>query len=101
MNAPVASGLFDGSPADGPDVKSQDAPLNPSTGSSWLFPRPRPESDDFRWNSENEDIAVPGQRAIEVYVNPWDQIVICAERTWDEERGHVHPHFRGKPSDSH
>jgi len=39
----------------------------------------------FQWNADNEDLVVPEQRAIAVYVNGWDQIVMRAERAWDDE----------------
>jgi hypothetical protein len=37
-----------------------------------------PYHDNFDWSAENEDVIVPPQQAIAVYLNRWNQIVIRA-----------------------
>jgi hypothetical protein len=47
-------------------------------------PVPR-EPREFQWRPENEDIIVPPQPALAIYVNQWGQVVIRQEGDWDDE----------------
>jgi hypothetical protein len=43
------------------------------------------DNDEFRWEPENQDIIVPNQSALAIYVNRWDQVIIREERSWDRD----------------
>jgi hypothetical protein len=47
--------------------------------------RPTKKKAEFEWDTNNEDVIVPDQRATAVYVNRWGQAVIRQEKAWDEE----------------
>jgi hypothetical protein len=46
---------------------------------------PKPRNPRFDWGPENDDVLVPSQPALAVYVNPWCQIVIRQEGEIFEE----------------
>jgi hypothetical protein len=64
-----------------PATKEVSAPAKPSSAGYGRAP----SEDDFRWDPENEDIIVPEQSALAVYLNRWGQVVIREERSWDRD----------------
>src|SRR5258707_6716418 len=46
---------------------------------SWAVCTPKPQNSRFDWGPDNDDLLVPSQPALAVYVNPWGQIVIRQE----------------------
>ncbi len=46
---------------------------------SWADCTPKPQNSRFDWGPDNDDLLVPSQPALAVYVNPWGQIVIRQE----------------------
>lgn len=46
---------------------------------------PVPDTDDFKWGADNEDVIVQDQPATAVYSNACGGVVIRQERAWDEE----------------
>jgi hypothetical protein len=50
---------------------------------------PKPHKSRFDWGPDNDDLLVPSQPALAVYVNPWGQIVIRQEGEIFEDDSYV------------
>ena len=50
-----------------------------------LIPEPLPEPPDDNFSPGNPDLLIPCQPATKVYINRYNQIVICQDRTLDQD----------------
>src|ERR1700675_2707746 len=62
-----------------------------------LPPQAARREEEFQWQPENEDIVVPEQNALAIYVNPWGQIVLRQEGEFREDDAWVRINIESVP----
>jgi hypothetical protein len=56
-----------------------------ASGQLELIPEPTPDPPDDDFSPENPDLLIPCQPATKVYINRYSQVVICQDRTLDQD----------------